>query len=259
MFDESEKVNILGVFFQRIDHESIIQLFQKRIAEKNPLQVCIANVHTVISSQDDPDLMRINNNSLTTMDGAPLVWYANIVHKAGIKERVSGPDLMLDCLDKGREHSWKHYFLGGKPEVLSLLTNKITAKFPGVELVGTESPPFRTLTAKENTEMIQRINDSKADFLWVGLGAPKQEKWIAKNIDRINISVQIGVGAAFDFHSDTIKRAPVWMQKYGLEWLYRLYKDPRLFKRYATSNPRFIFLLLRDIIKIRILHINEIS
>ena len=251
----NQVVNILGINFQKLDYETILNLFQNWVGKEKAHQVCIANVHTVVTSLDDPELKTINNNSLVTMDGAPLVWYSNLVHKADVQERICGPDLMLRCLDLGREFGWRHFFLGGEPEVLDKLIANMTEQFPGVEVVGSESPPFRSLSIDEDNALVKMINDSNADFLWVGLGAPKQEKWIASHLDRVNAPVQVGVGAAFDFHSGMIKRAPVWMQKYGLEWLYRLIQAPRLIKRYATTNPRFLLLFLRDFIKTRVLHI----
>ena len=248
-------INILGINFLKLNYEIILKIFHRWVEEGKANQVCIANVHTVITSLDDPELNAINNNSLVTMDGAPLVWYANLIHKADIKERICGPDLMLCCLDHGLEYGWRHFFLGGTPEVLEKLVANMSEKFSGVDIVGSESPPFRSLSIDEDNTLVNKINDSNADFLWVGLGAPKQEKWIAGHLDRVNVQVQIGVGAAFDFHSGMIKRAPIWMQKYGLEWLYRLVQDSRLFKRYASTNPRFLLLFIRDFIKIRVLRI----
>jgi N-acetylglucosaminyldiphosphoundecaprenol N-acetyl-beta-D-mannosaminyltransferase len=123
--------------------------------------------------------------------------------------------------------------------------------YPGVEIVGWHSPPFRTLTAEEDKQQVDIINAANPDFLWVGLGAPKQEKWIAAHLDRIHVPVQLGVGAAFNFHSGHIKRAPQWMQSYGLEWLYRVMNETRLIKRYLATNPVFLFLFVRDLLLIR--------
>lgn len=250
-------LNILGIKFQKLDYETILNVFHSLVKEDKPHQVCIANVHTVVTSLDDPELKAINNNSLVTMDGAPLVWYSNLIYQADINERISGPDLMIRCLDYGREYGWRHFFLGGTPEVLEKLVSNMSERFPGVNIAGSESPPFRSLSIDEDNMLVIKINDSNADFLWVGLGAPKQEKWIANHLDRVNAKIQIGVGAAFDFHSGMVKRAPAWMQKYGLEWLYRLIQEPRLFSRYATTNPRFLMLFLRDFLKIRVFRVRK--
>lgn len=245
-------VNVLGITFPILDYEQTLGLFREWVASKVSHQVCIANVHTVVACLSDKELADINRHSLITMDGLPLVWYARLVHGADAS-RVCGPDLMLKCLDEGRRMGWKHFFLGGRQQVLDDLVAAMRHRYPGVEVVGWHSPPFRALSEEEDTQLLETINASQADFLWVGLGAPKQEKWIAAHRDRIQASVQLGVGAAFDFHSGHVKRAPRWMQKGGLEWLYRIFKDRRLVKRYLATNPVFLSLFARDLIFVRFL------
>lgn len=246
----SNTINILGLNFPVIDYSSTLDLFKHWIASREPHQVCIANVHTVVTSLTDKELRDINNQSLITMDGLPLVWYAKAVHRANIKGRVCGPELMLRCLDQGRTRNWKHFFLGGKEEVLTDLVGAMHSRFPGVEIAGWHSPPFRTMSAEEDNQLVALINQHQPDFLWVGLGAPKQEKWIASHLASVQVPVQIGVGAAFDFHSGHVQRAPEWMQKSGLEWLYRMLQDRRLIKRYCSTNPVFLALFLRDFIAV---------
>lgn len=256
ILDENSKqypdsVNILGLNFPILDYQYSLKLFQHWVKSGVPHQVCIANVHTVVTSLTDKDLREINQHSLITMDGLPLVWYARAVHKAKIKERVCGPELMLRCLDQGRAHGWKHFFLGGKDEVLTDLVSGMQSRYPGVNIVGWHSPPFRALSIEEDKQLVALINEHQPDFLWVGLGAPKQEKWIAGHLPVVKAPVQIGVGAAFDFHSGHVRRAPAWMQKSGLEWLYRMLQDRRLIKRYCATNPVFLALFLRDFVVIR--------
>ena len=243
-------ISILGINFPILSYSHCLALFADWIATRESHQVCIANVHTVVASLVDASLREINNQSLITMDGLPLVWYGRAVHGAIIKERVCGPELMLRSLDEGRTHGWKHFFLGGKETVLTDLVNNMQAKFPGVEIVGWHSPPFRPLSAQEDELLVALINEYQPDFLWVGLGAPKQEKWIAAHLQHVKVPVQIGVGAAFAFHSGHVKRAPVWMQNSGLEWLYRALQDRRLIKRYCTTNPIFLALFFRDFVVI---------
>jgi len=242
------ELDILGLKFPLLDYASTLELFKQWIAAREPHQVCIANVHTVITSLTDSQLKSINNHSLITMDGLPLVWYARAVHQAKIKERVCGPELMLRCLDQGRARGWKHFFLGGKESVLADLVNTMQSHYPGVEIVGWHSPPFRALSAEEDAQLVALINQHQPDFLWVALGAPKQEKWIADHLAVLDVPVQAGVGAAFDFHSGHVPRAPVWMQNAGLEWLYRMLQDRRLIRRYLMTNPIFLTLFLRDFI-----------
>jgi len=245
-----EFINILGVFFPIVDYASTLNLFKHWIASKEPHQVCIANVHTVVTSLTDKTLKDINNQSLVTMDGMPLVWYARAVHRVKIKERICGPELMLRCLNEGRTLGWKHFFLGGKEDVLTDLVDAMQSQFPGVEIVNWYSPPFRPLSTEEDDQLVALINHYQPDFLWVGLGAPKQEKWISEHLQKVKVPVQIGVGAAFDFHSGHIKRAPLYLQKYGLEWAYRIKHDRRLFMRYFSTNPVFLTLFFRDFIKV---------
>lgn len=239
-------VNVLDVSFPLLDYEQTLNVFDGWVESREAHQVCIANVHTVITCLDDLELREINHRSLVTMDGLPLVWYAKWVHGANAS-RVCGPDLMSMCLDVGRAKAWKHFFLGGTQVVLDDLVSKTQQKYPGVEITGCYSPPFRAMTAEEDQQLVDLINASGADFLWVGLGAPKQEKWIAAHLNQLNIPVQLGVGAAFGFHSGHVPRAPAWMRNSGLEWVYRMCKDRRLIKRYLATNPLFVLLFLRDL------------
>jgi N-acetylglucosaminyldiphosphoundecaprenol N-acetyl-beta-D-mannosaminyltransferase len=197
--------------------------------------------------RSDKELAEITHNAdMVTMDGQPLRWYANHVHGVKLNDRVSGPDLMIRCIETGLERGWKHYFLGGKTDVLLSLCERLNGRYPDVKIAGSYSPPFRPLSEKENQAIASMINTSEADILWVGLGAPKQEKWIAHNLARIHVPVQIGVGAAFDFLSGNIKRAPLFFQRSGLEWAYRIIQDPRLFTRYFKTNPIFLYMFISD-------------
>lgn len=247
---EIRTVDILGLGFPIQNYRSTIDRFSTWIAEKKAHQVCIANVHTVVTAQRDAAFFELNAQAdMLTMDGQPLRWYANLVHKAGVEERVCGPELMLRCLDEGQQHGWKHYFLGGRDEVLATLEANLRQRFPQAQIVGAYSPPFRELSAEEDQAIVDQINAVEPDFLWVGLGAPKQERWIREHINRVQAPVQLGVGAAFDFHAGAIKRAPEWMQKSGLEWCYRAFHDKRLWSRYLSTNPTFLYCLLRDVLK----------
>ncbi len=189
------------------------------------------------------------------MDGQPLRWYANHVRGAKLKDRVCGPDLMMRCIETGLDKGWRHFFFGGKIDVLLNLCEMFKRRYPELKIVGSYSPPFRPLTEKDNQEIASMINTSKADILWVGLGAPKQEKWIAHNLARIHAPVQIGVGAAFDFHTGNIKRAPLFFQRSGLEWAYRIIQDPRLLFRYLKTNPVFLYMFFRDYLNAKVIRI----
>ena len=244
----NNKIDIVGIKFPILSYEKCLVLFKYWIKEGQSHQVCIANVHTVMTALKDPELRFINHLSLVTLDGTPLVWYAKLVRKSKEFQRVCGPELMLRCLEHGQQHQWKHFFLGGKEDVLHDLVNVVKYRYPKANIVGSYSPPFRTLTEEEDQALVDLINQQKPDFLWVGLGAPKQEKWIAAHIDRLQVPVQLGVGAAFDFNSGHVLRAPLWMQDNGLEWIYRVFQDKRLFKRYLATNPLFLMYFVRDLL-----------
>lgn len=241
---------IRGVPLSVLDYDSVLDLFARWVVQRKPRQVCVANVHTLMTALDNPAYMSIYKAAdLVTMDGQPLRWYVNLVCRAGIPDRVCGPELMDRCLARGVTCGWRHFFLGGRSETLDALVEKVARRYPSAIVAGAYSPPFRALTAQEQEGTIAQIRMANPDFLWVGLGAPKQEQWIYDNRQATGVPVQIGVGAAFDFHAGTINRAPGWMQDLGLEWAYRLRRDPRLWRRYASTNPRFLTLLMKDILR----------
>ncbi len=248
-----KKIQIGDVPFPIINYDDAIEVYQEWINARTAHQVCIVNVHTLVTAMRESSFRLIMQEaSMNTMDGQPLKWYANTVCHADVNERVCGPELMLRCLDQGVDKGWRHYFLGGRPEVLSTLQLRVQERFPGVNIVGSYSPPFRPITDIEESETVTQINETNADFLWVGLGAPRQEQWIHRNLHRLNVPVCVGVGAAFDFHAGTVKRAPAWMQKAGLEWLFRACADPRLFRRYLDTNPQFLWMLVWDSVRVRL-------
>ena len=236
----------MGVGISAINMTSAVAELSRWVDENEPHYVCVTGVHGVMESQADPDLLRIHNRSgLTTPDGMPMVWAGK---RAGAIDmsRVYGPDLMLEILGRSAAAGWTHFFYGGKEGVPELLAARLGELFPGLKVVGTYSPPFRDLTEAEVTEITSSINRAGPDFVWVGLSTPKQERWMDANRARLNAPALLGVGAAFDIHAGLLPQAPAWMQKRGLEWLYRLLKEPRrLWKRYLGNNPRFVFRVLR--------------
>jgi N-acetylglucosaminyldiphosphoundecaprenol N-acetyl-beta-D-mannosaminyltransferase len=193
---------------------------------------------------DHPQLMTIYNKSgLTTPDGMAVVW---ILKLKGYKQvaRVYGPDLLLAACEAGLQPGWRHYFYGGSPEASKKLVETLTARFPGLVVAGTETPPFRPPTEKEDLETIRRIRAAKPDVVWVGLGCPRQERWMAGHLTKLGVPVLVGVGAAFDFISGTKRQAPRWVQRSGMEWFHRLLSEPkRLWKRYVLGYPRFVVLV----------------
>ena len=208
--------------------------------------VCVTGVHGVMECQADPELLGIHNASgLTTTDGMPLVWASR---RAGVDDvtRVYGPDLMLEVCHRAAASGWSSFLYGAAEGVPELLAENLADRFPGLDVVGTYSPPYRQLTADEADEIATMINDSGADLVWVGLSTPKQERWMAEFRGRLNAPVLLGVGAAFDIHAGLLPQAPPLLQRAGLEWAYRLAVEPRrLWRRYLKNNPRFVANVVR--------------
>lgn len=208
--------------------------------------ICVSNVHTTVMSYENEEYRKIQNSAAMALpDGAPLSSYSR---RRGYKQaqRVTGPDLMLELFAVSKEKGYRHYFYGATEETLQSMRKVIERDYPGMEIAGMYAPPFRTLTPQEDAEIVEKINNSRPDFIWVGLGAPKQEEWMYQHMGQLQ-GVLIGVGAGFDYLAGYIKRAPHWMQKMSLEWLYRLLQDPRrLWRRYFTSNVKFICLTRMD-------------
>lgn len=241
-----QRVDVLGVGISAINMDMAVTELGRWVEEGEQHYVCVTGVHGVIESQSDPELLAIHNRSgLTTPDGMPMVWASK---KAGADHvsRVYGPDLMLEVCERSADNGWTHFFYGGNEGVPELLAERLGERFPGLKVVGTYSPPFRPLTSEESDEIVAAVNASGADFVWVGLSTPKQERWMADHVGRIDAAALLGVGAAFDIHAGLLPQAPRWMQRTGLEWLYRMAREPRrLWRRYFHANPRFIWGILR--------------
>lgn len=237
--------NILGVKIAVTNMEKTIKDITKNLEAWRGKYICVSNVHTTVMAHDDSEYRKVQNEAVMALpDGSPLSSYSR-QHGNSEAERVTGPDLMQEILKCSGEHGWRHFFYGSTPETLAKLKLTLTDKYPDANIVGMISPPFRDITPEEDQKYIDMINDEKPDFLWVGLGAPKQEIWMAAHKNRVNC-LMIGVGAAFDYEAGNIKRAPYWMQKCSLEWLYRLLQDPkRLFKRYFITNIKYMWLTRR--------------
>lgn len=235
------RVDVLGVGISAVNLTTARDEITRWIEVGEPHYVCVTGVHGVMESQRDPELLAIHNASgLTTPDGMPMVWAGR---RAGADwmSRVYGPDLMLSVLERAAERGWNSFLYGGKGGVPELLAANLKERIPGLKIAGMYSPPFRPLTPAEDEEIVGQINATGADLVWVGLSTPKQERWMAAHTGRLMAPVMLGVGAAFDFHAGLVPQAPPWMQKRGLEWFYRLTREPqRLWKRYLRNNPAFL-------------------
>lgn len=245
-----ENFPILGVPINITSYTSCVKEINSRAVQLISYIVYAANVHMLMEAYDSQDFRKIVNSAdLVTPDGMPLVW---MLRFKGFKdqERVYGPTLMLHILAAASRENIPVGFYGASPEVLELLEKKMKQKYPLLYLVYSHSPPFRALSDEEDQEVCQQIQASGVRILFVGLGCPKQEIWMAEHRAKVN-AVMVGVGAAFDFHAGSKPQAPSWMQTAGLEWFFRLVHEPRrLARRYLYNNPRFVLLALADILGI---------
>jgi len=235
------RANVLGVGVSALNLETAVQRVVRALEQKAKGYICVTGVHGVSEAQKDSSFRQILNQAfLNTPDGMPMVW---IGHLQGFADmgRVYGPDLMLRVAEVSATRGFTHFFYGGAPGVAEDLRRRLESRFPGLKIVGTFSPPFRPLTVAEADELRSLVGRLKPDILWVGLSTPKQEKFMAQYWPELDATLLIGVGAAFDFHSGRVRQAPRWMQRSGLEWLFRLGCEPRrLWKRYLKNNPLFV-------------------
>ena len=221
--------------------EWLVEYLDKNLSDIKGDYICVSNVHTTVTSYEDASYCAVQNGGLMAIpDGGPL---STVGRRRGCKNmaRTTGPSLMGEIFKISAKKGYRHYFYGSKQETLELLEKKLKEHYPGIKIAGMYSPPFRPLTEEEDKAVIERINEANPDFVWIGLGAPKQEKWMAAHQGKID-GLMLGVGAGFEYYAENIKRAPMWMQKHNLEWVYRLVQDPkRLFKRYWSTNTKFIW------------------
>ena len=245
---KKERVSVIGVKISNINMDKCLKIFSDSLDDARGKYICAANVHTTVMAHENRDYKKIQENSFLTLpDGKPL---SVVGKKKGCTEmgRVTGPEFMENILENSIQKGWTHYLYGNTEENLNLLIKYLKKKYPNLNIVGYEPSIFRELSDSEKDDLIQRINKKNPDFVWIGLGAPRQEIFCSELSDKTN-SIWVGVGGAFNVIAGTIPRAPQWMQDHGLEWLYRLMKEPkRLFKRYFVTNSKFILYLIKDML-----------
>jgi N-acetylglucosaminyldiphosphoundecaprenol N-acetyl-beta-D-mannosaminyltransferase len=252
MMKAPPRFNVLGVGVSAL---SLTEATQRVIAtggQKHCGYICVSGVHGVSEAHADPKLRTILNQAyLNTSDGMPLVWLGRY-HGHKTITRVYGPDLLLQVCDEGRAVGLKHYFYGGNPGVAKTLWANLANRFPGLDIVGSYTPPFRPLNPQEFSDLQADIAAKDPDIIWVGLSTPKQERFMAETWAKLDAGLMIGVGAAFDFHSGRVRQAPRWMQRSGLEWFFRLCLEPRrLARRYLVNNPLFVWRVLLQLTHLR--------
>lgn len=246
------RFNVLGTAVSALSLAEARDLVLSARGQRQLGYICCATAYNLDLARADPELRRAYNGALlTTPDGMPLVWLGRWLGHRGIT-RVYGPDLMLAVCDAGRAAGLRHYFYGGAPGTAKALREKLCARFPGLMVAGAFTPPFRELTVDETGLLRADLAAKQPDIIWVGLGTPKQEKFMAAHWRTLEAGLLIGVGAAFDFHSGRIRQAPRWMQRSGLEWLFRLGTEPRrLWPRYLVHNPLFVLRTLAQLTGLR--------
>ncbi len=251
----SDRANILDVQVSRFDLDETMQQFSYAIENGNKLRVAVTPVNCILWARKNERLKSLYNGAdIVTADGVPVVWASRLLN-APIRGRVTGLDLLPEFSAIASKKGYRFFLLGAAEGVADQLAGTLQKQNPELQIAGTYSPSFtETFSDSENEKMIDLINQSGADVLWVSLTAPKQDFWIAENFDQLNVSVAVGVGAAFDVVAGNIKRSPAWMQKAGLEWFYRLMKEPgRLSKRYLVEAPLFIPLIFKQFLTTRFL------
>jgi N-acetylglucosaminyldiphosphoundecaprenol N-acetyl-beta-D-mannosaminyltransferase len=238
-------VDILGVPVAAVNLGEAADRIEEWIRAGTQAYVTVTGVHGIVESCRDAEVLRAHREAgLCVPDGMPTVWIGRLAGHANMG-RVYGPDLMLELMRRSVDQGYTHFFFGGKDGVAERLRDRLSAKFPGLRVAGTYTPPFRPLTPEEDADLWRRLEAAAPDVLWVGLSTPKQERWMAANTGRAGATVFIGVGAAFDIHAGLLRQAPRWMQRSGLEWLFRLCMEPRrLWRRYLVNNPVFIWKVL---------------
>ena len=252
-FGDPTSFGVLGVRTHAVQLEQVVDRMREWIRKRDGCHsIAATGMHGVVEAQHDASFKDVlNARDLVVPDGMPLVWLGR--HKGHpLRRRVYGPDLLLAFCEQSAGQGYSHFFCGGEPGVAERLAESLKTRFPGLYVVGTYSPPFRPLTAAEDEEIVALIGRAAPDVLWVGLGTPKQERWMHSNKDKLDVPVMVGVGAAFDMLSGRRIQAPPWMREHGLEWFFRLIQEPRrLWRRYLLYGAQFIAYLVLESLRLK--------
>lgn len=240
--DTGPRANVLGIGVSAVNMEQALLRAERRLRSRKKGYICLTGVHGIMEAQRDPALREIHNRSFLCLpDGMPTVWVGRL-QGHDVMGRVYGPDFMWQMCRRSAQCGHRIFLYGGNPGVAEILQQRLEERIPDIRVCGTYTPPFRPLTPLEEDELIATINNAQPDIVWVGLSTPKQERFMSRMIDRLDVCLMVGVGAAFDIHAGLLRDAPVWMKRCGLQWLHRLYTEPRrLWRRYLNNNPRFLW------------------
>lgn len=238
---EADRVNVLGVGISAINMDIALKVITDAIRRREKGYICVSDVRSVMEAYDNEYVRRVLNEAmLCTPDGMPLVWLSHVAGRRHVR-RVYGPDLMLALCELSCREGFRHFFYGGSGGTAAQLAAVLQKRFRGLQVTGWYEPPFRPLQPDEEQQLVDMVREQQPDIFWVGLSTPKQDKFMAEYLAKLDATVMVGVGAAFDFHTGRVKQAPRWMQQWGLEWVFRLYQEPRrLWRRYLRNNPRFL-------------------
>ena len=252
------RANVLGVGISAIDMQEALRRCEQLLQQRRKGYICVTGVHGIMEAQRDAGFRAILNRSfLCTPDGMPTVWVGRMQGHRRMR-RVYGPDFMLEMCRLSASRGYRHFLYGGNPGVAEKLKRRLESRIPGISIVGTFTPPFRALTLAEEDQLVATLAEVRPDIIWVGLSTPKQEHFMAGMIARLDTCLMVGVGAAFDIHTGLLPDAPMWMKSAGLQWLYRLIKEPRrLWRRYLTNNPRFLWSISLQLAGIRTFDVEQ--
>ena len=246
------RTNVLGVGVCAMNMDDALQFSDSLIRSNGRGYVCATDVHGIIEAQSDASFRSILNKSfMTTPDGMPLVWVGRMQGQKRMR-RVYGPDYMLEMCRMSVDRGYRHFLYGGMPGVAEQLGAALTSRFPGLQVVGTYTPPFRPLEPAEEAELTAAIAETEPDILWVGVGSPKQDRFMSRYCGKLDVKLMVGVGAAFDIHTGRVSEAPQWLKRLGLQWFHRLIQEPRrLWRRYFICVPSFIWNIALQLLRIR--------
>ena len=244
------RADVLGVGVHAINLAQAVEQSERLLASGGKGYVCLTGVHGVMEAQDDPEFRAVLNHAyLCVPDGMPTVWVGRWQGHRSM-ERVYGPDYMMAMCERSPMRGYRHFLCGGGPGVAARLKARLETQVRGLQIVGTYTPPFGPLTSQQESELINLVEQTHPDIFWVGLSTPKQERFMARYLDKLDVKLMAGVGAAFDLHAGLRKDAPAWMKRAGLQWVYRMAQEPRrLGPRYLNANPRFLLRLGRQVVE----------
>jgi len=246
------RANVLGVGIHAINLDVAVELMEVALVSSSKGYVCVTNVHAVMEAHKNAHYREVLNSSfLTVPDGRPTVWVGRTQGYSAM-DQVGGPDLMLRFCEVSSRKGYTHFFYGGQPGVAERLRESLTNRYPGLSVLGTYTPPFRPLSQEEESELCNLLVRLKPDVTWIGLGTPKQDLFMAEYLGRLDTTLMVGVGAAFDMHTGRIKDAPRWIKRAGFAWMHRLAQEPRrLWKRYLETNPRFLCEIILELLRLK--------